>query len=50
MPQATPPQTPPGPGRDHTSLVVRAGLFVLLVLGVLTVFGEALTGALSGTQ
>jgi hypothetical protein len=36
----------PTPGRDHTSLVVQAGLLLLLVLGVFTVFGEALSGAL----
>ena len=32
--------------RDHTSLVVQAGLLALLVLGVLTVFSEALSSAL----
>jgi hypothetical protein len=32
--------------RDHTSLVVQAGLLLLLVLGLGTVFGEALSGAL----
>jgi hypothetical protein len=32
--------------RDHTSLVVQAGLLLLLVLGLFTVFGEALSGAL----
>jgi hypothetical protein len=32
--------------RDRTSLVVHAGLLLLLVLGVLTVFGEPLAGAI----
>jgi hypothetical protein len=36
----------PTPGRDHTSLVVQAGLLLLLLLGVFTVFGETLSGAL----
>ena len=36
----------PTPSRDHTSLVVQAGLLLLLLLGVFTVFGETLSGAL----
>ena len=37
---------PPSPRRDRTTLVVRLGLLVLFLLGVVTVFGESLAAAL----
>jgi hypothetical protein len=37
---------PPLPARDYTSLVVQGGLLLLFVVGMLTVFGETLAGAL----
>jgi hypothetical protein len=39
------PASPP-PRRDRTTLVVRLGLLTLLLLGVITVFGESLGAVL----
>jgi hypothetical protein len=35
---------PTRPARDRTSLVVRMGLLLLLVVGVASIFGDALLG------
>ena len=43
MPQTAPPVSP-APPRDRVSLVVRCTLVLLLLVGVLSVFGEALLG------
>jgi hypothetical protein len=44
MAQIAPASTPPR--RDRTTLVVRLGLLTLLLLGVITVFGESLGAVL----
>lgn len=38
--------SPSSPRRDRTTLVVRLGLFLLFLLGVLTIFGDSLLAAL----